>query len=126
MKMRNIPLLQHHYELFDTVPVRMATGFAGMLQYLRIVKKENEKYFGERNGEPYEIKDESAEYFYQVNQDNSIDKVAGIVMQNEELWGADLTRLPGFLQAVQEQLKEFATEGVLKTIARIETNKVVA
>jgi tagaturonate reductase len=126
MKMRNIPLLQRHYDLFDSVPVRMATGFAGMLQYLRIVKKENGKYFGERNGELYEIKDESAEYFYQVNMDNSIENAAVIVMQNKELWGTDLTKLPGFLQAVQEQLNEFAAEGVLNTIARIETKKEVA
>src|SRR5687767_1204730 len=121
--MRNIPLLQRHYELYDTVPVRMATGFAGMLLYMKSVKKENGKYFGERNGELYEIKDESAEYFYQVNQGNSIEKVAEIVMQNEELWGADLTKLCGFLQAVQEQLSEFASAGVLNTIARIETKK---
>jgi len=126
MKMRNIPLFLRHYELFDTVPVRMATGFAGMLQYMKAVKKENGKYFGERNRELYEIKDESAEYFYQVNQGSSIDKVAEIVMQNEELWGTDLTKLPGLLQAVQEQLSEFASEGVLNTIARIETKKVIA
>lgn len=126
MKMRNIPLIQRHYELFDSVPVRMATGFAGMLQYMKAVKKESGKYFGERNGELYEIKDESAGYFYEVNQTNNLGKVAEIVMQNEELWGADLTRLPGFLQAVQGQLTEFALEGVLNTIARIETKKVIA
>ena len=125
MKMRNIPLLQRHYELFDTVPVRMATGFAGMLLYMKAVKKENGKYFGERNGELYEIKDESAEYFYQVHQDNSLERVAVIVMQNEELWGIDLTKFPGLLQTVQEQLGEFRSAGVLNTIARIETKKAV-
>jgi tagaturonate reductase len=31
MKMRNIPLLLRHYELNDTPPVHMATGFAGFL-----------------------------------------------------------------------------------------------
>ena len=124
MKMRNMPLLQRHYELFDTVPVRMATGFAGMLLYMKPVKKENGKYFGERNGEPYEIKDESAEYFYQIHQNNSLERVAEIVMQNEELWGIDLTKFPGFLQTVQEQLEEFLSTGVLNTIARIETKKV--
>ena len=124
MKMRNIPLLQRHYELYDPAPVRMATGFAGMLLYMKAVKKENGKYFGERCGELYEIKDESAEYFYQVHQDYSIDKVAQIVLQNEELWGTDLTKLPGFLQTVQDQLSEFVSAGVLNTIAGIETKKV--
>src|SRR5688572_12712013 len=126
MKMRNIPLLQRHYELYDTVPVRMATGFAGMLLYMKVVKKEHGKYFGDRNGELYEIKDESAEYFYQLNQNNRLDNVAEIVMQNEELWGTDLTKFPGFLQTVQEQLTEFMSAGVLNTIAGIETKKAIA
>ncbi|HJS53595.1 MAG TPA: tagaturonate reductase, partial [Chitinophagaceae bacterium] len=39
MKMRNIPLFQRHYELYDTVPVRMAAGLAGMLLYMKAVKK---------------------------------------------------------------------------------------
>ncbi len=45
MKMRNMPLLQRHYELFDTVPVRMATGFAGMLLYMKRGKKGKWKIF---------------------------------------------------------------------------------
>jgi len=125
MKMRNIPLLQRHYELFDTVPVHMATGLAGMILYMKSVKKENGKYFGERNGELYEIKDDAAEYFFQSWKNNNLDKVAEIVMQNEELWETDLTKLPGLLQMVQEQLGEFIAEGVLNTISRIETKKVV-
>ena len=126
MKMRNIPLLQRHYELNDSPPVRMATGFAGFLLYMRVVKKENGKFFGERNGQLYEIKDDAAEYFSGVWTNNSSNKVAEIVMQNEELWGADLTKFAGFLQTVQEQLNEFQVHGVLNTISKIESKKVVA
>ncbi|HET6722982.1 MAG TPA: tagaturonate reductase [Chitinophagaceae bacterium] len=125
MKMRNVPLLQRHYELYDTIPVHMATGFAGFLLYMKVVKEQNGKYFGERTGEFYEINDDSAEYFHQIWENNSPDKVAKIVMQNEELWGTDLTKLPGLLQTVQEQLNEFGSEGVLETISRIQTKKVV-
>ena len=93
---------------------------------MKVVKKENGKYYGNRNGQFYEIKDESAEYFSEVWSSNSSNKVAEIVMQNEELWGTDLTKLPGFLQTVQEQLNEFQLHGVLNTISRIEAKKVVA
>ena len=124
MKMRNIPLLQQHYQLGVRVPVHMATGFAGFLLYMKSVKKENGKYFGERNGVLYEIKDDSAEYFYQLWENNRPDKVAEIVMQNEDLWLTDLTKLPGLLQTVQEQLNEFFAVGVLETISRIENKKV--
>jgi len=126
MKMRNIPLLQRHYELNDSPPVHMATGFAGFLLYMKVVKKENGKYYGNRNGQLYEIKDDSAEYFSVVWHDNSSNKAAEIVMQNEELWGTDLTKLPGFLQTVQEQLNDFQLHGVLSTISKIESKKVVA
>ena len=126
MKMRNIPLLQRHYELNNSAPIHMSTGFAGFLLYMKVVKKENGKYYGNRNGQFYEIKDESAEYFSEVWSSNSSNKVAEIVMQNEELWGTDLTKLPGFLHTVQEQLNEFQLHGVLNTISRIEAKKVVA
>jgi tagaturonate reductase len=125
MKMRNMPLLLRHYELFDTVPVHMSMGFAGLLLYMKAIKKSEGKYFGERNGQLYEINDDSAEYFFQTWQNNSSDKVAEIVMQNEELWETDLTKLPGLLHAVQEHLIEFISEGVLSTISRIETKKIV-
>jgi tagaturonate reductase len=103
----------------------MAAGFAGFLLYMKAIRKEDGKYFGKRGDKFYEIKDDSAEYFFQVWENNSPDKVAEIVMQNEELWGTDLTRLPGFLQSIQEYLKEFSSNGVLKTIARIESKKAV-
>lgn len=124
MKMRNVPLLLRHYELNDKAPVHMATGFAGFLQYMKVTRKDNNKYFGERNAVEYDIKDDSAAYFQEAWANNSPAKLAEQVLQNEELWGADLTKLPGFLQAVQEQLQEFSIKGVLSTIAQLENKKV--
>ena len=126
MKMRNVPLLKRYFELYNSVPVHMATGFAGFLIYMKVVRKENGKHFGNRSGQFYEIKDDSVEYFSEVWSNNSSNKVAEIVMQNEELWETDLTKLPGFLQAVQEQMNEFQLHGVLNTISKIESKKVVA
>lgn len=124
MKMRNIPLLLRHYELNDSPPLHMATGFAGFLLYMKVVKKENGKYYGNRNGHFYEIKDDAAEYFYEVWNNNSSNKAPGIIMQNEELWGTDLTKLPGLLQAVFEQLNNFQLHGVLNTVSRVESKKI--
>ncbi len=124
MKMRNVPLLLRHYELTDTVPLHMATGFAGYLLYMKATRKSSGKYFGERNKTEYEIKDDSAEYFYNAWSTNAADKLVAEVMANEELWDTDLTQLPGFLIAVQEQLQDMMTNGVLQTIAQLETRKV--
>ncbi len=125
MKMRNGPLLQRYAELHTEPPVHMAAGFAAFLQYMKVVKKEGAKYFGSRNGEEYEIKDDSAEYFYQLWQNNDAATVAKLTLQNTELWDTDLTQLPGFLQAVQEKLNEYQSQGVLKTIEQIELKKEI-
>ncbi len=117
MKMRNMPLLTRHYELTDAVPMHMATGFAGFLLYMKVTRKEGSKYFGERNGKEYEIKDDSAAYFHGIWDDHTAAEVAELVMQNEELWELDLTKFPGLLNAVRDQLHEFAIKGVLNTIA---------
>lgn len=124
MKMRNVPLLLCHYELNDYPPLHMATGFAGFLLFMKATKKEGNRYFGERNGIPYEIKDDSAEYFYNAWKNNTPGKLVEEVLQNEELWNTDLSKLPGFLQLVQEQLQELTDTGVLHTIGLLETRKV--
>lgn len=123
MKMRNVPLLRRHYEWSDSPPMHMATGFAGFLFFMKATKKEGNKYFGELNETSYEIKDDSADYFYNAWKDKTSTELAKEVMQDEDLWGTDLTALPGFLLAVQEQLQDMITNGVLKTIAALEKNK---
>jgi tagaturonate reductase len=126
MKMRNMPLLQRHYELNSTVPVYMATGFAAYLLYMKVTNKTGNKYYGDRNGTAYEIKDDSAEYFYNTWKDGKAAAVAAEVMSNEELWDINLTKLPGFLQTVQEQLQDMMTNGVLQTVSQLENKKVTA
>lgn len=125
MKMRNIPLLQSHYEQNRSVPVHMATGFAAYLFYMKVTRKAGNKFYGQRNGEDYEIKDDSAEYFYNVWKGKKAAQVATEVMGNEELWDIDLTKLPGLLPAVQEQLQDMMSNGVLQTVALLETRKVI-
>ncbi len=124
MKMRNIPLLQRHYELTSSVPMHMATGFAAYLLYMKVTRKAGNKYFGERNGEEYEIKDDKAGYFYNLWDNKTGCEVAKEAMQNEELWDTDLTQLPGFFQAVQDQLQDMISNGVLQTIEQLESKKV--
>lgn len=126
MKMRNIPLLLRHYELTNHPPVHMASGFAAFLLYMKVTRKEGKKYFGERNGVEYEIKDDAAEYFYTTWQNNPAGKIAAAVMSDTAIWETDLTQLPGLLQTVEEQLQDFITHGVLTTIEQLEKKKVTA
>lgn len=126
MRMRNVPLLQSHFEKYDSIPMHMATGFAAYLLYMKVTRKDGNKYYGERSGVEYEIKDDSAAYFYYVWSNNNAETVVREVMKNEELWGTDLAKLPGFLQAVHEQLQDFISNGVLATVSQLENKKVTA
>lgn len=125
MKMRNVPLLQRHYELNNSAPLYMASGFAAFLLYMKVIRKTGNNYFGERNGIEYEIKDDSAEFFYTTWSNENANSVATEVMSNEALWDTDLTQLPGFLQTVQELLQDMMTNGVLQTIEQLEIKKVI-
>lgn len=118
MKMRNVPLLQRHYELTDEVPVYMATGFAAYLLYMKS-KKDGTKFFGNRDGVDYEIKDDAAQYFFEVWQNNDAAAVPDVVLKDKSLWGTDLTKLPGFLEAVQTQLTALIENGALQVVAQL-------
>lgn len=124
MRMRNVPLLQRHYELNSSAPMHMATGFAAFLLYMKITRREGSKYFGERKTIEYEIKDDAAAYFYEAWNNTIPDKLAEKVLSDENLWGTDLSLLPGFLQAVQELLRDMLAVGVLETVEQLTTRKV--
>jgi len=123
MNMRNVPLLLCHYELNNSVPQYMATGFAAYLLYMKAVKKDGDKYFGDRDGEQYEIKDDAAAYFYELWQNNGANAVAEQVLKNESLWGTDLSHLQGFAEFVKTQLQNIIANGALQTVAALEMVK---
>jgi tagaturonate reductase len=117
MKMRNLPLLLRHYELNDTAPMYMATGFAGFLLFMRATRKDGRRFFGQCKGAEYEIKDDSAGYFYELWSNNNADQVVDAVLGNSALWEAELDQLPGFAAAVKQQLNSMLQKGVLETVS---------
>ena len=98
MRMRNVPLVINYYKEFGKAPELFAMGFAAYLQFMHAVKEENGKYFGDSNGELYPINCDYAGYFYEAWKDFDLKKI----LADTSLWGADLSALPGFEQAVQK------------------------
>ena len=92
---------------------------------MKATRKDENKYFGERNGVEYEIKDDSAAYFYEVWQQHEAAAVPAAVMQNTALWEVDLTQYPGFLAAVQEQFDSMLSKGVAQTVAEPSNIKTI-
>jgi len=116
MKMRNIATLLNYYQIFACVPEYFSMGFAAYLYFMKPVAKESFVYFGERNGKPYPIQDEKAEYFYHKWQQNTPAKLVETVLQDKTLWDTDLTLLPGFAQSVTENLENMLENGVKPTL----------
>jgi tagaturonate reductase len=116
MRMRNVPLLQKHFEHDLYVPGLMAMGFAGYLLFMRCAPGESGTYYGDLNGVAYPVHDERAGYFHQLWNNNEADEVVKKALGNENLWDDDLTTLPGFAFAVQGYLDSMMERGVLATL----------
>jgi tagaturonate reductase len=118
MNMRNVQTIVNYYRKFNQVPRLIALGFAAYLLFMKAVKEENGKYFGERNGLLYPIQDEKAAYFYtawqsvQIYSTNSIGEFISQVLADTSLWGTNLNNLPGFAQAIAIQLSAMLQKGV--------------
>lgn len=116
MKMRVVPVLLKHYQQSTEIPARMALGFAAYLCFMQVQKEENGKYYGQANGKNYLINDDQAHYFYGIKNSTPPDIFVYSILGDTELWGTDLTLLPGFLSAVQRDYVAINNEGALKAV----------
>jgi tagaturonate reductase len=124
MRLRNIPILLKHYKEKETVPVLFALGFAGYLYFMKAVKQENGQYFGKLNGNFYKIQDDLAAQFYK--RWNNLHPIALVeeVLKDKEIWGEDLSLLPGFSAAVAEQLEVIESAGLREAIELVLQKKI--
>jgi tagaturonate reductase len=118
LKMRVVQVLHRYNELYSAVPEKISIGFAAWLLFMKAVKKEGNVYFGELNGQPYPIKDEMAEYFFNHWKNLSSENLVKTVLSDVNLWDADLTKIPGFANSVTENLVQIMQEGILSVIQK--------
>jgi tagaturonate reductase len=81
--------------------------------FMKPTIKDGNKYYGERNGTPYLIRDGKASYFYKVWKETKPSLLAAKVLHDNSLWGGiDLSVLEGFAASVQEKLNDMLIDGV--------------
>ncbi|MBK9336286.1 MAG: tagaturonate reductase [Lewinellaceae bacterium] len=97
MRMRNIPVLLEHYRNNGTVPDGFALGFAAFLCFYR-----QDSSF---------IQDDRAAYFIQKWKTRTPAELTQEVLADKELWGADLTKLPGFSGRVLQFVLDILDKG---------------
>lgn len=122
MNARNVRTITRYYEQQKALPASMCLGFAAMLLFLRPEKQENGQYFGLRGTEYYAITDDNiaifAAYWAGVigRGGAAIAEMVQAISADKRLWEADLSQVPGFVDAVSAHLQGMLQEGV-KTYA---------
>lgn len=124
MKMRNLPVLLKFYERYQSVPEYLALGFAAYLLFMR-VSGEGNVYKGEINGSAYTVQDDRADYFRKLWKTAPVGDLVGKVLQEESLWGTDLSELTGFTEVVKSKLNLLMEEGTRQAIRNTVTDKTV-
>ena len=128
MQARNVATIQRYYDRSGEVPKLTALGFAAYLLFMKAVREEDGQFFGEiavgKGILSYPIRDERAGYFYGDWQTVKADDQATLrafvksVLSDLTLWQADLNMLPGFTDAVSENLRAMLTGGVEQTLTK--------
>ena len=126
MKLRNIPLLLRHYNKMEKVPEQMALGFAAYILFMKCEVGKDGKYYGKRNGAAYAVQDDMAGYFSQKWSGQDTSKLVTDVLADKNLWGADLSVLKGFAEAVNENLKMLQQSDILSAIESRHLKKTIA
>ena len=83
---------------------------------MKPVKEENGKYYGQRSDEFYLVQDDQAAYYYALWKNENLAGLVKQVLQNQALWGTDLTQVTGFEEKVGNLLHELVEKGAIATL----------
>ncbi|MBN8826028.1 MULTISPECIES: tagaturonate reductase [unclassified Spirosoma] len=128
MQARNVATIQRYFDQFNAVPKMTTLGFAAYLLFMKAIREEGGQFFGEIavNGGilTYPIRDDKAGYFYgdwktvKPKDKSTVQAFVKSVLSDQKLWLADLSTLPGFVEAVADDLSSMLASGVEKTLAK--------
>lgn len=122
LRLRVVPLLLNHYKKLTTVPENMALGFATFIRFMKVQADANGKYNGEFASIIYPVTDSQASIFESAWKKGDPAQVVDTILKDTTLWDTDLTRLPGFAEAVLGYLQQIEETGVLNIIENAENN----
>ncbi len=114
---RNMPTFLDFVKEKGTLPPCLTTSFAAYVAfYSNDIQELNEKGLVCRRakGNEYTVSDDRwVLEFYMSHRNDSAEDLVHAVMTNTEMWGQDLTEVPGFEQEAVRILKQIRTEGAL-------------
>ena len=112
---RNMPSLLEYVEKNRTLPTCLSMGLAAYIAfYSNDIQGLTDKGLvcKRAKGNEYTVSDDRwVLEFYNAHKDDDIPALVHAVMTNEQMWGQDLTAVPGFEQRTVENLTKIRTEG---------------
>ncbi|MES2648884.1 MAG: tagaturonate reductase [Bacteroidota bacterium] len=105
MNMRNVESIKRYYDKFNKVPQNMTMGFAAYIVFMKSTKNEAGEYAGYLNGKQYVISDQFAPVLHDKYVKFSDLELVQQVLCDKELWSVDLSAVPGFVEAVYDNMK---------------------
>ncbi|MFX0141191.1 MAG: tagaturonate reductase [Candidatus Hodarchaeota archaeon] len=109
---RILPTLIEYYEKYKKIPKLIPLSFASFLYFMKISKGLENKFYGMRNKELYEIKDDKEVIQYynsewekvDLKKSETIERFVTNICKNKDYWQVDLTTLGNFKDLVVENL----------------------
>ncbi len=112
---RNMPSFLEYIEKTGKLPTCLTMSFAAYMAFFsNDIQELNDKGLVCRRpkGDLYTCSDDRwALEFYYEHRNDSVEDLVHAVMTNEQMWGQDLTQVPGFEAATVANLKKIRTEG---------------
>ncbi|HMO32650.1 MAG TPA: tagaturonate reductase [Lacibacter sp.] len=125
LKMRCVSLLHRFTEVTGHAPEMMSLGVAGWLLFMH-TRLVNGRYQGAFNGVQYTVNDDRAERLSRYWEQYQPEGLVAVVLQDQELWGEDLTQIPGLAERVLYHLQLLMREGALEAIYQTQKSALQA
>ena len=126
MRLRNIDVIANYIRRLDTTPSHMAMGMAAHILFMKTTPAPDGKFFGQCNGSKYLVEDQHAALYADYWKNNAVESVVNKILNNEQLWGIDLTGLNGFEAGVYRWLQLMIQKGVVYALQQHDNTKIFA
>lgn len=100
LKIRAVPLLLEFYRKFQSLPEKICGGFATYIKLSIPDTMSENQYFVTLGTQIFEVKDPYAAQYFQWSLNFSREETVFKILSDEEIWGANLTKITGFYDEV--------------------------
>lgn len=117
-KARVLPTVKDYVQKFGHLPERLTFTFATYLAFYQCEKYEDGALFGRRGDELYPVRDDPYVLeFFRDHRSDSTRELVHAVCTNKQMWGEDLSLLPGFETQVAIWLDDIRARGMHTVLA---------